>query len=397
MNTDRVTLAAMVFAVLFGQVALYPGVPELVRALGATTTLDAGTWFLGAEYAGFVLFAGVWGAASDAAGRRVPFVVAGALGGVASYLALVGLATVTDIGFGAMLVLRFVEGSFTIAAFSLSITMLMDLEGGHGRNMGAAGIAIGSGTALGAPLGGQLSEVGPLVPIAVAAGLLCVVALLATRLTDRVPETTRGGLRAALDSLRERPALRLPYAFGFADRFTAGFFALVGTLYFRQTFDLDAGAAGLVLALFFAPFALGQYPAGRLSDRIGRLVPVVAGSVLYGVTILAVYLAPTVELASATMLFLGAAGALVAPATMALVTDLATDDRGTAMGGFNIAGSLGFLVGTVGGGAIADSLGFGAAFLAAALLEAGIVLVALPALLRLDVPRAGPFGGRESA
>ncbi|WP_160133179.1 MFS transporter [Halococcus salsus] len=397
MNTDRVTLAAMVFAVLFGQVALYPGVPELVRALGATTTLDAGTWFLGAEYAGFVLFAGVWGAASDAAGRRVPFIVAGALGGVASYLALVGLATVTDIGFGAMLVLRFVEGSFTIAAFSLSITMLMDLEGGHGRNMGAAGIAIGSGTALGAPLGGQLSAVGPLVPIVVAAGLLCLVALLATRLTDRAPETTRRGIRAALDGLRDRPALGLPYAFGFADRFTAGFFALVGTLYFRRAFDLDAGAAGLVLALFFAPFALGQYPAGRLSDRIGRLVPVVVGSVCYGVTILGVYLAPTVELAGATMVLLGAAGALVAPATMALVTDLASDDRGTAMAGFNIAGSLGFLVGTVGGGAVADSLGFGAAFLAAAVLEAGIVLVALPALLRLDIPRAVLFGGRESA
>ncbi|EMA50643.1 MFS transporter [Halococcus salifodinae] len=395
-NTDRVVLATMIFAVLFGQVALYPGVPELVAALGATTTLDASTWFLAAEYAGFVLFAGVWGALSDAAGRRVPFIVAGALGGVVSYAALIGLAAVAGIGFGTMLVLRFVEGSFTIAAFSLSITMLMDLEGGHGRNMGAAGIAIGSGTALGAPLGGQLSSIGPLVPIAVAAGLLCVVALLATRVTDRVPESQRGGLGAAITGLTERPALGLPYAFGFADRFTAGFFALVGTLYFRQTFELDAGAAGIVLGLFFAPFALGQYPMGRLSDRIGRLLPVVAGSVLYGASILAVYLAPTIEIASATMILLGIAGALVAPATMALVTDLAPDDRGTAMGGFNVFGSLGFLVGTVGGGVIADSVGFGAAFLAAAALEAGIVLVALPLLVRLDIPRATLFGDRES-
>ncbi|WP_273836692.1 MFS transporter [Halococcus sp. PRR34] len=395
-NTDRVVLATMIFAVLFGQVALYPGVPELVAALGATTTLDASTWFLAAEYAGFVLFAGVWGALSDATGRRVPFIVAGALGGVVSYAALIGLAAVAGIGFGTMLVLRFVEGSFTIAAFSLSITMLMDLEGGHGRNMGAAGIAIGSGTALGAPLGGQLSSIGPLVPIAVAAGLLCVVALLATRVTDRVPESQRGGLGAAITGLTERPALGLPYAFGFADRFTAGFFALVGTLYFRQTFELDAGAAGLVLGLFFAPFALGQYPMGRLSDRIGRLLPVVAGSVLYGASILAVYLAPTIEIASATMILLGIAGALVAPATMALVTDLAPDDRGTAMGGFNVFGSLGFLVGTVGGGVIADSVGFGAAFLAAAALEAGIVLVALPLLVRLDIPRATLFGDRES-
>ncbi len=386
----------MIFAVMFGQVALYPGVPELVAALDAQTTLDASTWFLAAEYAGFVLFAGVWGALSDAGGRRSRFIVAGALGGVASYALLVGLAWFTELGFTTMLLVRFVEGSFTIGAFSLSITMLMDMEGGHGRNMGAAGIAIGSGTALGAPLGGQLSAVGPLVPLVVAAGLLCLVALLAVRLSERTVESRRGGIGAALSGLADRPALGLPYLFGFADRFTAGFFALVGTLYFRQTFGLDAGTAGLVLGLFFAPFALGQYPMGRLSDRIGRLLPVVAGSVLYGSAVLAVYLAPTIEIASATMVLLGIAGALVAPATMALVTDLATD-RGTAMGGFNVFGSLGFLVGTVGGGAIADSFGFGAAFLAAAALEAGVVIVTLPLLVRLDVPRSVLLGDHDSA
>ena len=138
-NTDRAVLAAMIFAVLFGQVVIYPGVPELVAALGAPTTLDASMWFLAAEYAGAVLCAGVWGALSDTAGRRVPFIVAGALGGVASYATLIGLGEVTSIGFGMLLVLRFIGGSFTIGAFSLSITMLMDLGGGHGRNMGGGG------------------------------------------------------------------------------------------------------------------------------------------------------------------------------------------------------------------------------------------------------------------
>lgn len=118
-NTDRAVLAAMIFAVLFGQVVIYPGVPELVAALGATTTLDASMWFLAAEYAGAVLCAGVWGALSDTAGRRVPFIVAGALGGVASYATLIGLGEVTSIGFGMLLVLRFIGGSFTIGAFSL--------------------------------------------------------------------------------------------------------------------------------------------------------------------------------------------------------------------------------------------------------------------------------------
>jgi len=38
----------------------------------------------------------------------------------------------------------------------------------------------------------------------------------------------------------------------------------------------------LVVALFFAPFALLQYPFSVLSDSVGRTTPVVAGSALYG-------------------------------------------------------------------------------------------------------------------
>ena len=209
-NTDRAVLATMIFAVLFGQVALYPGVPELVAALGATTTLDAATWFLTAEYAGFVLFAGVWGALSDATGRRVPLIVAGTFGGVASYAALIGLAEVAGIGFGAMLLVRFVEGSFTIAAFSLSITMLMDLRGGHGRNMGAAGTAIGLGAALGSVAGGQLATVDPLAPLYAGAALLASAALLAATVTDRA----RGGglpIEALLERIRDRPQLAMGF------------------------------------------------------------------------------------------------------------------------------------------------------------------------------------------
>ena len=35
-DRDRVVLSAVVFAVLFGQVLLYPGIPDLVAALGGT-------------------------------------------------------------------------------------------------------------------------------------------------------------------------------------------------------------------------------------------------------------------------------------------------------------------------------------------------------------------------
>jgi MFS family permease len=386
-RSARTALAAVVFAVLLAQVLLYPGIDTLVAALGADTTLDASMWFLAAEFGAFVLFAGLWGAASDAAGRRVPFIVAGALGGAAGYALLAGLPHVIDLPFLAVLGLRTLQGAATIGAFSLSITMLMDLEGGHGRNMGAAGIAIGGGTALGAPLGGQLYEVSPFAPLIAASALLVAVGLLAARVTDRAPGENRGRLGAVRETVRETPAILVPCAFGFVDRLTAGFFALVGTLYFREVFELSPGSTGLMLALFFAPFALFQYPFGVLSDRIGRTIPVLVGSTLYGLVVIGVGLAPTVALAGAAMVAVGVIGALMAPATMALVTDLAADDqRGVAMAAFNAVGSLGFLAGVLVGGTVADEYGYFAAFLTVGGMEVAVATLAVPAFLKLGIP-----------
>jgi MFS family permease len=388
-------LALVAFVVLFTQLLVYPGVDRLVEALGADPTIDAGTAFLAAQLLAFVLFSAVWGAVSDRSGQRVPFIIAGAIGGTLAYLALVG-AIVTGVGdFRVALVLRFLEGAFTIGAFSLAITMLMDLEGGHGRNMGAAGIAIGTGAALGAPVGGQLYTLGPLAPIVASAVLLLGVAVLVSTVPDRAP-VRRRSLRAVLAGLRQTPELFVPYAFGFADRFTAGFFGLVGTFYFRQVFELDPATTGLVLACFFAPFALLQYPFGRLSDRIGRVVPIVGGSIGYGLAILWVGIAPSVELAVVGMIVAGVLGALMAPATMALVTDMAASgERGAAMGGFNIFGSLGFLGGIVVGGGIASRYDFLTAFAVASGSEILVVLVALPVLIRVVPDPTATFGAAE--
>jgi len=386
----RALLAGVVFAVLFAQVLLYPGVDTLVTALGARTQLDASMWFLAVEFAGFIAAATLWGATSDAAGRRTPFVAAGALGGAAGYLALAALPAVATVPFTGVLVLRFLQGATTIGAFSLAMTSLMDLGGGQGRNMGAAGLAIGLGTALGAPVGGQLYELGPFVPLYVAAAVLLGAAGLTALLTTAVPDPNRHPMGRIVAGLRRRPSLLLPYAFGFIDRLTAGFFALVGTLYFRSAFSLGPGATGLMLALFFAPFALLQYPMGVVSDRIGRTGPVVVGSLCYGVGVAGVGLAPTVGLAGAGMVLVGVFGALMAPATMALVTGLAgTTERGVAMAGFNSFGSLGFLVGILGGGTLADVYGFREAFLVTGGLEVALALLAVPLLLRLERPADG--------
>lgn len=395
-DRDRAVLSAVVFAVLFAQVLLYPGIPDLVVALGASpaawggdvgAVLDAGKWFLTAEFLGFILFAGVWGVLSDSLGYRIPLVFFGALLGALGYLSLAVIPTLFVVPYELILGIRFLQGIATIGAFSLAITMLMDLEGGHGRNMGAAGLAIGFGTAFGSPIGGQLYGFGPFVPLYAAAGALLVAGVLATFATDRTPAAGRGSALAVLATLRDRLSLCVPFAFGFVDRLTAGFFALVGTVYFQSELGLDAAGTGLMLGAFFVPFALLQYPLGRLSDRIGRIIPVAIGSLAYGLAVISVYYAPTVGLAALTMVLVGVMGALVAPATMALVTDLATEsNRGIAMAGFNVSGSLGFLVGIVGGATLAGGISFEAAFLVVGLAEVSIAILAVPLLLRLDVP-----------
>ena len=390
----RIRLAVVVWAVLVSQVLLYPGLDGLIAALGAPGGIRAGMWFLVAEVAAFVVFAVVWGAASDSLGRRTPLVVAGALGGATCYLLLPQLP-VFGVGFAGVLLLRAVGGAFTIGAFSLGMTMLMDLGGGNGRNMGAAGIAIGLGAALGSVVGGQLAALDPFAPVYAGAVVLAVAAGVAATVGDTVAETTSDmtdndadptppSLGGALATLRSRPSLAVPYAFGFIDRLTAGFFSLVGVFYFGDGFGLDAAGVGVALALFFLPFALLQYPLGSLSDRIGRFIPVVVGSIGYGLAIIAVGVASTAAAAMALMTLVGVAGAFVAPATMALVSDLCGPaERGVAMGGFNIFGSLGFLAGFLLGGVVADAAGYLTAFLVVGGLEIGIALLALPAVRRL--------------
>lgn len=389
---DRIALASVIFVVLLAQVLLYPGIAGLVAALGASTDLDASMWFLVAEFSAFVVCASLWGAASDRAGRRVPFIAVGAVGGATGYLVLAALPAVVDLTFAHVLVIRVAQGAMTIAAFSLAMTMLMDLPGGHGKNMGAAGIAIGGGTAIGAPLGGQFAAIDPLAPLWAAGILLFAVVPLLALVSDRAPDPDRRGAREILGGLSETPTLGLPFAFGFVDRLTAGFFALVGTFYFQEAFGIGPARTGIVLGLFFAPFALLQYPMGVLSDRIGRTLPIVVGSACYGGAIILVGAVPTLPLAQAGMVLVGVLGALVSPATMALVTDLSPDtERGAAMAGFNIAGSLGFLTGFLLGGTVADIYGYLAAFLVVGGLEILIAAVCLPLFLRVEIPIEGTF------
>ena len=115
------------------------------------------------------------------------------------------------------------------------------------------------------------------------------------------------------------------------------------------------------------------------------------GSVLYGIGTAAVgFVAPPAIYG--LMVATGIVAAVMFVPSMLMTMRAAPESiRATALGGFNAAGSLGFILGPLAGGAISQLVaarsdwltGYRAAFVAAGFSELLCVAVALPILLRL--------------
>jgi MFS family permease len=104
----------------------------------------------------------------------------------------------------------------------------------------------------------------------------------------------------------------------------------------------------------------------------------------YGLGVVAVGLAPSIVGVGVAMVAVGVVGAFMSPATMALVTDLASaSDRGVAMAGFNAAGNVGFLAGVVLAGTVAGAAGYAAVFVVAGAVEVALAALAGPTVVRL--------------
>ena len=81
------------------------------------------------------------------------------------------------------------------------------------------------------------------------------------------------------------------------------------------------------------------------------------------------------------MIALGVLASVMFPPTLTLTGELSdARTRGSAMGGFNLAGSLGFALGPVVGAWAQETAGFGFAFVVAGALEIAVVLVTLGVL-----------------
>ena len=388
--TGRPAAMAFIAVLILMPVTLpVPVLRELVQERFAVSQLLT-SLFMSINMIGAVLTAPLAGALADRIGRRRELIVAALLVDAAVFWGMTA-----PVGFGWFLGMRFVEGCAHIFALSLLLSVASGSAPAErrGRIMGLVGGGIMLGVALGAPLGGLLGRGGPLVPLRAGAGLAllaAVVCALALPRVDRGGESSSGA-RAIVRALRENGALAAPLAFAFADRFTVGFFTTTFSLYLSSLHGLAAPQIGLLISLFMLPFAGLSYPFGRLSERVSRAGLLCVGSVVYGLGTASLGWWP-VELLWLLMAGLGVAAAVMFVPSLIVTTDLAPPEiRSTALGAFNAAGSLGFIVGPLVGGLVSQSVaagagweaGYRAAFVVAGGSEMLCVLATLPLLLRL--------------
>lgn len=149
---------------------------------------------------------------------------------------------------------------------------------------------------------------------------------------------------------------------------------------------------GALAAIYPAVWGVGQLFTGAWSDRVGRKRLIVAGMWVQAAGIVVIALGETFAAFAAGAGLLGLGTALVYPTLLAAIGDVAHPAwRASAVGVYRLWRDLGYAIGALIAGFVADAFGLSAATLAiAALTFASGVVVAVRMRETLDAPPAHP-------
>jgi MFS family permease len=194
--------------------------------------------------------------------------------------------------------------------------------------------------------------------------------------------TQAASSRPALAPLSRAELARLDarywIAVGVAAIFTLARFSEAFLLLRAQSIGLDVTLAPVVMVVMNVIYTFASWPAGALSDRLGRYGVIVAGFVLLIVADLVLALGNGVTLVMIGVALWGLHMGLTQGTLSAVVADTAPEQlRGTGFGVFNLVTGLAQLVASVIAGALWGVFGPEGTFLAGAMFTA-VALVVLP-------------------
>jgi MFS family permease len=147
---------------------------------------------------------------------------------------------------------------------------------------------------------------------------------------------------------------------------------------FFASYGLAVGSIGVIKAVYPIVWGVLQVATGPLSDRVGRKELIAGGMIVQAVGIWLTVLVPTYAAWLLAAALQGLGTAMVYPTLLAAITDHAHPMwRATSLGVYRFWRDLGYAVGALLSGAVADLVGLGAAIhlVAALTLFSGLVVV----------------------
>ena len=268
---------------------------------------------------------------------------------------------------------------YTISATTILLRVVSDDQRGQAQSTFQSGYLFGSVT--GPLFGGALVEVSLRAPFFVYSFTVASAGLVAMLFLSK-SENAKKETRAETDvTMLIRDALKIPgyqaailAAFGLAWAVQSVRISLV-PLYVTEGLGLRPIALGAGLAAATICQGLTLIPAGKLVDSKGRRQGLLIGSFL-SIFALAIFAyAENYAGFIVAMAFAGLGASFLSSAPAALVGDVMTGKSGRVVAMWQMSSDLGFVIGPIAMGFVADHQSYKAAFLVA-------ILLILPVLLR---------------
>lgn len=291
-----------------------------------------------------------------------------------------------------LLVLRFVQGAFYIAAVSILMGSIRR-QAKTGAAMGLVGGAVVLSILVGIPLGAILGKASATLPLVVGGAVGVLTGLFTPLLLPAETDARRSAV--TFRELLRAPALKGPTVVVALERFAVGAFVVTLQLY-GHVLGVGDDRVSAWFSVFLTVFALATWPFARLGDRVDRWKLVALGAAVYGVTFFALPLAPVRGLSVVLAVGGLASAAIYGPSLGLAAGAVPANSRASAMAVLNAAGTLGMFLGSTLAGALSGALihggvaratAYGVVFAVAGLAQLGSVAMALfPARAATSVP-----------